>query len=405
MVCAIIHVKVDWAEVAHTLGFPNWADGLRPCFLCNATAQDMQAHDGVDIDDLGSLPFQNNEEGDYDAACKRCEKYVVIISKAAHQAILKHLFFDKSKKGSRGYTLGKCIPDLGLLQGDRLEPCDALQDVRGFPKLARFPCSVMFWRRSQETICRHRNPLLLQRLGLDPCRCLRGDLLHILYLGVMLAHCACVLWTVLRHDLWGHFSTVEERVQNNLSATTSALKLWYKDYRKANPSDVLTQVQAITPKMIGDESKRKLKTKGGETWGILLFLNHFLREHLRRLPVGAVPMLEAGLALERFVYVLKSQGVNMTLSARKECLRLWKLYMSLTSDLAELHIPKRHAWLHLILNMHYSGNPVFFACWLDEALNKVFKGACQGISQATFDASVLQRMPSVLDRALNRKST
>ena len=37
---AVVFIKGDWAEYSATLGFPNHADGLRPCFRCVAFGDD-----------------------------------------------------------------------------------------------------------------------------------------------------------------------------------------------------------------------------------------------------------------------------------------------------------------------------------------------------------------------------
>ena len=42
------------------------------------------------------------------------------------------------------------------------------------------------------------------------------------------------------------------------------------------------------------------------------------------------------------------------------------------------------------------GNPTLYSNWLDEALNRVLKKACRGISQRTFEASLLVRMPDLV---------
>ena len=52
------------------------------------------------------------------------------------------------------------LPGNILLKADRLEPSNTLLDIgEGFDNLCEFPCTVVFWRRSSETIALHRNPL------------------------------------------------------------------------------------------------------------------------------------------------------------------------------------------------------------------------------------------------------
>jgi len=38
---ALLCIKGDWSEYAHSFGFPSWNDGLRPCFACNCSKDNM----------------------------------------------------------------------------------------------------------------------------------------------------------------------------------------------------------------------------------------------------------------------------------------------------------------------------------------------------------------------------
>ena len=39
--------KRDWSEYGSTVGFPLWADGLRPCFLCNVNLRDLDENEEI----------------------------------------------------------------------------------------------------------------------------------------------------------------------------------------------------------------------------------------------------------------------------------------------------------------------------------------------------------------------
>ncbi len=60
--------------------------------------------------------------------------------------------------------------------------------------------------------------------------------------------------------------------------------------------------------------------------------------------------------------------------------------------------PKHHICYHLIANTPKHGNPVAYANWLDEALNKSLKACCRFVSQRGFETSVLLRMRDILSR-------
>ena len=62
-----------------------------------------------------------------------------------------------------------------------LEPHKGFPDVALFEQLA-FPTWVLFWRRQNETMIRHRNPMLDPDIGIEP-NLFAVDIMHALYLG------------------------------------------------------------------------------------------------------------------------------------------------------------------------------------------------------------------------------
>jgi hypothetical protein len=58
--------------------------------------------------------------------------------------------------------------------------------------------------------------------------------------------------------------------------------------------------------------------------------------------------------------------------------------------------PKHHLCFHLVGNLLWHGNPIWYANWRDESLNRVLKACCRNVSQRTFDASLLLRMRELI---------
>jgi hypothetical protein len=129
-----------------------------------------------------SMPWVDVTDADYDAACAACEIKVAL---SAHDIVevTRHLFYDTSKKGSRGRSLRNNIPRLHLIVGDRLEPSSTLRDVAQFEAVAPGTI-IVFWRSSKQTRTHHRNPLFDVGLGIS-ITLLCVDLLHAFHLGVM----------------------------------------------------------------------------------------------------------------------------------------------------------------------------------------------------------------------------
>ena len=73
--CCVLYIKGDWSEFASSLGLPQWGDGLRPCFCCNSSPDDLYQVAGVGA---MKLPWRENEIDDYFRACEDCEIEVVL---------------------------------------------------------------------------------------------------------------------------------------------------------------------------------------------------------------------------------------------------------------------------------------------------------------------------------------
>jgi len=193
---AVLYVKGDLMEFAVTLGFPTTASLLQPCPFCWAPKADMLK---VETWDVLSSPWRLKSWEEYCHACDSCEQWRLITSDD-HVTLLSLLHYDKRRasNSSRGLALTQAVESLQLLRGDRLEPCDSLQDVSTFPSLATFPVWVLFWRPSAETLVHHRNQLFSEAAGLKPHASLALDWLHVLSLCVSQFYCSFAV-----HQLFG----------------------------------------------------------------------------------------------------------------------------------------------------------------------------------------------------------
>ena len=392
--CAMLWVKGDWAEFCTTFGLPTWQDGLRPCFECSTTLEGLDTIEGAGPIDW---PHRLNVEGDFEAACTACE-VPVICDLGLRDTLLELLAPDNTPAGARGMAMLEDLPSVGLRKSDRLEPSITCSGILELSAMTQFPVPIMFWRRSAETLMRHRNPLINIALGVTICRTFTVDSLHCLYLGPMMLWCRYVLWQLLLSRLWGQGNNLSEVVAISAAVLKNKLLAWYKVYRRANPTRNLTELSDMTVKMLGTAAEHKLKTKGAETFGLLLFLVDTLREQHGRINLGQ-EMLEAGQCLVDLVGVWDACDMHMPAASIQQCFDLTLRHLSLTESVEELLIPKRHLLLHLLKRMGHHGNPRFYATWFDESLNKLLKRSCKHVSQATFESSVLTTMSAVLKGA------
>ena len=116
------------------------------------------------------------------------------------------------------------------------------------------------------------------------------------------------------------------------------------------------------------------------------------------MPDGA-RMLRAGGALEKLVALWRDAGPVLTEAEQAMSLLLWKTHLEETEHDLRAQLPKRHLVTHLVCDTKRHGNPRYYAVWLDEALNKLLKKACRGVSQQTFDIVVLLRFREYLAKS------
>ena len=363
---ALVQIRGDWAEYAHTFAFPTWASYLHPCFICNCSRDELG-----DVGDVSVVtpPRPEKTHEDYNAACVACEHWVMITSAEQHAILVGTLFFDRRSQGSRGYALQRPIPELGLLAGDRLEPNENLWDIALFDEIHVFPVWVQFWRPANQTHALHRNPLFNARLGIT-LQLLAIDPLHTLHLGVFKEWTMHALWLLIRSNAWGVDASNAE-VLRDLSTFECRHELfgWYKTQRSRRGGAHVYELQDLAPSMIGTQSKPKLNTKAAETATLMEFCVHVIRSRLDKCGQEGVVMLAAG---ESFVGLLTTMRENprvMSPAANQAlvdyAMRGFILYRRAGYDTT----PKFHLMLHMVPRAHKSGNPYYHTTFVDEGYN------------------------------------
>jgi hypothetical protein len=318
----LLEVRGDWAEFCERLGFPTWQSVVRPCICCNAHPETLYQVQGVSLVDS---PWHVNDDADYDASCSRCEVKVVVTHVMVRQ-IRHNLRFDKRRGGALGRALTVAFPALNLLVGDRLEPTPKLPDVAMFDSLCPEPgdtSEVVFWRRSEESLCLHRFPLWDDVLGISATKTLCFDLLHTLYLGVMQGFCKLLLWKLLSAGVWGAFEgNQEEMFKVAVLCLRNELFRWYVARAKSHPNENLTRLSDFVPNMLGSKNDNILKTKAAETYGILVFMGDMTAKYAVAFGVDGPRYAEGARVLLRFVSICKGSGTNMPPAAlQDQCLR------------------------------------------------------------------------------------
>jgi hypothetical protein len=277
-----------------------------------------------------------------------------------------------------------------------------LEDIGMFEKISSFPFPVRFWRRSEESIARRRNPLFCEWLGITPERTFTVDVLHALHLGVFLNFCRFAVWELMLGGAFGCGGTIDETVSIAILQIRHALGGFYRAHDRENPGAPLTRISRFSKRLVGTPSDRKLSTKGAETWGFLLFLRRELAHRQSASGPHGPQMLRAASCLVRLYEGWTKAGTNLKRAEVQASFDAWNGFLR-ASEGMELRIPKRHLVAHLLERLPFWGNPRGFAAWVDEALNRDLKASCRAISQATFEPFLLLRMRHRLRKLAERR--
>jgi len=378
---AVLKAKGDWSEFCERFGFPNWNSGMRPCFCCNGFGPELYSAVGVNRFDL---PWRLNQDSDYEQACNSCEIWITVDSSESHKRLCAALHWDMRSDGARGRSLKHDLEIFGLSKNDRLEPHADLVDVAQFDHISEFPCRVLFWRRSRETLCTHRCPLFSSALGLTPAS-IAIDALHTLLLGPFLSWGKLAIWKLLSCGVWGALEdNNESRLKVAIMVLRTALHAWYKAEQSAGR--LHSRIDAITAKMIGTASNQTLKLKAMEAYGFVQFLLHSL---VRFQVPDSASLVAAGRPLVQLVEVMKAAPARLSSETIDEMLHLWKRHMSILHG-SGAFAPKHHLMFHMVLRSSVHGNP-----WRDAT----FRFA----HQTTFESTVILKITEVLKRMRSKR--
>ena len=310
LVGALIYIKADWAEFATTFAFASWSSNTNPCFCCDADKSWMHSiYDEVDADDG---PFTEKTHVEYLDACARCEIWVTIPDIQTYRSLRSKLYLDKRK--SAGYS-GRCLlkdgfPEFDLVRGDRLEPNADMIEYSVFDDYAtNFPdggLRALFWRRSLETTTRHRNPIFNESIGVVSTL-LSIDALHTLNLGVYKDYCMHVFWKLLQRNVFELPGSAEDRHQLGIGRLKTCIFAHYTTLSEEERQHV-TQIQDLTEKMLGKQSKKALETKAAETKGLIPFCLKMCTKFEEKLGIVGRMLREVGEHLLAFQSIMDSHG-------------------------------------------------------------------------------------------------
>ena len=300
---AVVQVRGDWAEFSNTLGLSSWKSTLDPCFLCSAEKDCLHDLSGLTAN---RLPWREHTTEDYRTAVGDCEIWVT-----ASPGNLQ-LIADSLQRNGR--VLFQDIPSLGLVHGDCLTNSDDLPNI-GDVAAARPGAKICFWRPTQQSIASKNNPLFYPttHIGLDTI-CI--DVLHTLNLGVVMRYVNRVFWCLLDANPWGvPEALAHEFLHKKVSRLRVDLFAWYRRRRVSFPAEQLTELNKLTPKMLGKVGGN-IATKGAETKWLLAFCVDELRIFIDELEHGRA-YLDGAEALWQHLQLISTSSGAVTATERQ----------------------------------------------------------------------------------------
>ena len=211
---------------------------------------------------------------------------------------------------------------MGLEVGDRVEPSVSLHDWATIYKYEGLPAGgvrILFWRRRNNTICLHRNPIFDRGLGVEPSTMV-VDSMHCEYLGVFQQIGAYALRAMTVSNVWKAPSsfTGEARLEHSLAGFKHDLDLWYRAKKREGRLQI-TEVTEVTTKMVvGSGGKPKLSLKAAETKWVMHFMSDAMTIHSNRVLAGPVwaQLLRKVVA---HIAVMDSSPWRLSVPAWEEC--------------------------------------------------------------------------------------
>ena len=207
-----------------------------------------------------------------------------------------------------------------------------------------------------------------------------------------------VLWRLLSSGLWGRWEhTEEEKLKVAIQGLQNALSSWYKRVYRRRPRVHVTRISSITLKMIGTDSKFKLKLKAMETAGFMRFLLETVESHRDRIE-GSGGVIESGYCCLDYIDVIKTAGADLDTPTIQRMHDLWNRFCSLTRDWAHMQTPKLHLMFELNCSAGWFGSPWLYHVFLDESLNKILKQLLRNCHQTNFEWLALKKAGRALKR-------
>ena len=120
------------------------------------------------------------------------------------------------------------------------------------------------------------------------------------------------VWEIIDSRRFGTAGTQEEQLALSILALRASLMNWYKARHRLNPDEKLTRVPDFNARLVGKKSDPLLRSKGAESYGLLLWCIDILKQYNRRISQWQ-HLLQAGEHLARIVAIWKENSDSWTI--------------------------------------------------------------------------------------------
>ena len=148
------------------------------------------------------------------------------------------------------------------------------------------------------------------------------------------------MWFLIGNGIAGATGGVDERLQIACILLTNAIKMFYRKRHTNDPTENLTRINALNR----TRAEPTCKTKGAETWGLLMFLVEtfaYYGEHISAdiVDFTAVEYFAAARELVSMVEVMNAAERKMKRHKMDMMLYHWERFVNLPSTLKNSSSP------------------------------------------------------------------
>ena len=150
---------------------------------------------------------------------------------------------------------------------------------------------------------------------------------------------------------------------------TQRLQTYYRDLGMGRHTP--SRVNVLTPQMIRGKNVKHpcMKTKGMETRLLVQFAYALASEHVGRLGRAGPHLVGAGAELLSVYALMHGHGADMGPVATNNLVESGLRHLGQYKQAGCHLVPKHHAFVHLLQQVHVHGNPRVYTTYMDESLN------------------------------------